>query len=351
MSTPKVFVTNFNKNFTGVSATAAGVVAEQEKHIDVRLVGVPLPNCPTPLSKKEAISLCRERPDGLPFAIWHVRRNPEMRAALWARDFLKRPIKIVFTTDAQRRHSAYPRWLISKMDALIATTKEAGAYVDNVRAVLPHGVATERFIPSDDRAKAWKELEFGGDYGVACVGRVRPEKGTDVFVDTMLQVLPKHPEMVALIIGKAAREHQAFQQKLQDKIAQAGLADRLLFVGEMDALQIPNAMAAISLLVALPRYEGFGMTPLEALSCGTPFVGSRTGYFQEFSNNEKCGSVVDIDDVNGAAKAVHEWLSDTNRLETAAHVARQFVVERHSIVQQVAGIHEVYQELWDESAS
>lgn len=349
MAALQVYVTNFNKNFTGVSATAAGVISEQSTLVDMRLVGVALPNCPAPISKMDATAMCRERPNGMPFAIWHVRRNTEMRVAIWARDVLKRPIKIVFTTAAQRRHSAYPRWLISKMDAVIATSDEAATYVNNVRAVVPHGVATQRFIPARDRMKAWASLGYRGQIGVACVGRVRPEKGTDFFVETMLRVLPEHPNMVALIIGKASREHKSFQQKLQDKIAAAGLSDRLLFVGEIDAERMPKVMAAISLLVALPRYEGYGMTPLEALSCGTPFVVSRTGHFEAFSNQGRCGTIVDIGDVDGAVVAVRGWLSDLPRLTDVASVARDFVVGNHSVVQEVAGIHAVYQMLWDEA--
>ena len=54
MPLPKVLVTNFNKNFTDVSATAAAGVAVQKDILDVHLVDVPLPNCQVPISKKKA---------------------------------------------------------------------------------------------------------------------------------------------------------------------------------------------------------------------------------------------------------------------------------------------------------
>ena len=120
MSLPKVLVTNFNKNFTGVSATAAAVIAVQKDILDVHLVGEPLPNCPVPISRKKATLISSEVDKYTGFTIWHVRRNEEMRTAIWVRDVLKKPIKIVFTSAAQRRHSAYPRWLISKMDLLLS---------------------------------------------------------------------------------------------------------------------------------------------------------------------------------------------------------------------------------------
>jgi len=250
MSSPDLYVTNLNKNFTGVSATAAGVVGVQQEQFDLRLVGQALPNCPMPISKRAAYDLSKTKPDGKPFAIWHVRRNPEMRVALWARDVLRLPVKIVFTSSAQRFHSLYPRWLISKMDAVIPTTPEAAKFVPNVHKVVPHGVDTARFKPADNRAAAWQNLGYGGKRGVAAIGRVRPEKGTDIFVDTMLQILPMHSDLVALVVGKTAKEHRGFQQKLKDKVATAGLSDRLLFVGEVVAGEIPALMQSLSLLVA-----------------------------------------------------------------------------------------------------
>ena len=91
----ELFVTNFNKNFTGVSATAANVIRQQAKHHDLRLVGYPLPGCPDPITPSVAHGMSRTAPDGRPFAIWHVRRNPEMRSAIWLRDIRRAPIKIV----------------------------------------------------------------------------------------------------------------------------------------------------------------------------------------------------------------------------------------------------------------
>ena len=151
---PDLIVTNFNKNFTGVSATAAGVVRQQTQRYDMALCGQPLPDCPAPITRRQAIEASRKPPKNHAFTIWHVRRNTEMRAAIWARDVLRLPIRIVFTSAAIRRHSAFPRWLISRMDAVIATTETAASFVPHVRAVVPHGVDCDRFTPAINRAAA-----------------------------------------------------------------------------------------------------------------------------------------------------------------------------------------------------
>jgi len=345
---PELFVTNFNRNFTGVSATAANVLRQQVKTHDLALVGHPLPGCPAPIPVAQARALSRQAPPGRRFAIWHVRRNTEMRAALWARDVLRLPIRIVFTSAAQRRHSAFPRWLISRMDAVVATTEAAAGFVPHVRAVVPHGVDTELFTPAEDRAAAWAALSHGGATGIATVGRIRPEKGTDLFVQAMLRLLPELPGTVALVVGRAAREHQGFLLDLKTRIAAAGLADRILFPGEVPAAELPALMRALSLVVQLPRYEGYGMVPLEGMASGVPFVASEAGYYRAFSAQGRSGMVVAQEAAEDAAEAARAILADPARHATMSAAAREIAVESFSARAEAEGIEAVYRALWAE---
>lgn len=347
---PELYVTNFNRNFTGVSATAAAVLREQAKHYRLRLVGRPLPDCPQPVSVLTALRETATRPAGRPFAIWHVRRNTEMRAALLARDILRLPVRTVFTSAAQRRHSAFPRFLISRMDAVVATSEEAASHVPHVRAVAPHGVDTKHFHPAPDRASAWAATGYPGTRGIAAIGRVRPEKGTDLFVEAMIKALPQLPGTTALVIGRAMVEHRGFEAQLKARVAEAGLAQRIVFTGELAAAQLPALVRALDLLVALPRYEGYGVTPLEAMASGVPFVASDAGYFREFSGGETCGVVVPRDDASAGAAAVTGLLGDAARHAAMAGAARARAVERFSAAHEADIINAVYEQLWREAA-
>ncbi|MAM24444.1 MAG: lipopolysaccharide biosynthesis protein [Rhodobacteraceae bacterium] len=340
-----LFVTNYNPNFTGVSATAANVIRQQVGRYPLALVGQPLPGCPAPLSRQTAHAQSRAF-DGKnrPFAIWHVRRNTEMRSALWLRDVRRAPVRIVFTSAAQRLHSAFPRWLISRMDAVIATTEEAARFVPHVRAVVPHGVDTDRFTPPQDRAAAWQALGFGGKQGIATIGRIRPEKGTDRFVDAMLRLLPNHPDTVALVIGRADRRHQSFLDGLKAQVRSAGLGDRLLFPGELPATELPALVQGLSLVMQLPRYEGYGMAPLEGMAAGVPFVATDAGYYRVFADEGRAGSIVPPDDPAAAAAAAETLLSDATPARSA--LIRKLAESRFSARAEAEGIDAVYQSLW-----
>ncbi|RBW51549.1 glycosyltransferase family 1 protein [Phaeobacter gallaeciensis] len=345
----ELYVTNFNRNFTGVSATAANVIRQQSHQFDMQLVGRALPGCPTPITAAAARKLSKIPPVDKTFSIWHVRRNPEMRVAVWARDVLRLPIRIVFTSAAQRRHSAYPRWLISRMDAVITTTERAADFVPHVRAVVPHGVDIDVFTPAEERASAWQKLGYGGSFGIATVGRIRPEKGTDVFVDSMLRLLPTLPGAVALVIGRAGGKHDAFQKSLQDRIAAAGLSERILFPGEIPAADLPSTMQGLSLVMQLPRYEGYGMAPLEGMASGVPFVGSEAGYYRAFSSQGKSGQIVAVEAPEDAAKAALAILENPDRHAALSRAARDIAVNGFSSAREAAGINAVYDMLWTQN--
>jgi len=344
--TAEVYVTNFNRNFTGVSASAAAVTRAMADRYDVRLVGQPLPGCSEPITTAEARAASRRPPAGKPFAIWHVRRNPEMQAGLWARDIRRLPIRLVFTSAAIRRHSAWPRWLISRMDAVIATSDAAAGFVPNVRAVVPHGVDTGHFHPAEDRAAAWAATGHPGARGIATVGRIRPEKGTDRFVEAMIALLPGIPDLTALVIGKATRQHEDFANDLQAKVRAANLSDRILFPGEVPAEDMPQLLRSLSLVVNLPRYEGYGLAQLEAMASGTPFVATDAGAYKDFSAQGTAGVVVDA--CEDAATRVEALLTNPDRHAEMARRARDVTVQSYSVALEADGIAAVYEALWSE---
>ena len=113
---PEVIVFNLKKRYTGVSATVNALVPLQLGQWQLAYCGTPQSNGVPAITLKEAIRLSRKPPAGRKFRIWHVRRDHEMMAGLWARDVLRLPIKLVFTSAAQRHHSWITRWLIRRME-------------------------------------------------------------------------------------------------------------------------------------------------------------------------------------------------------------------------------------------
>ena len=310
----EVIVTDLKRRHTGVSATVAALVPIQLRRHRVAHVG---PNAIAglpALSLAAAVSASRRPPAGRPHAIWHVRRNLEMAIALAVRDILRLPIRIVFTSAAQRRHSLLPRLLIARMDAIIATTQAAATFVPRVAAVIGHGVDTERFQPPTDKATAWAETGIPGRYGIGTFGRVRPEKGTDLFVEAMCRLLPEFADFTAFVAGQTRPEHAGFRARLDARIAEAGLGARIRFLGEVPAPEIERWYRAALMVVQPPRYEGYGLTVIEAMASGAAVVASRTGAFGTMIEDGVTGAVVPAGDVEATIAALRPLLAAPGRM-------------------------------------
>ena len=236
------------------------------------------------------------------------------------------------------------------MDAVIATSEEAASYVKNVVATIPHGVDCDRFQPSGDRSAAMRAFGIPGEHGISLIGRIRPEKGTDLFVDAMIQLLPKYPAFTACIAGKATVEHELFHQQLKSKIEKAGLTKRIIWFGEIEYDRMPRFHSAMSLCVAPARYEGFGLVPLEAMACGVPVVASRTGCYREAVIPGKTGSLVTCGDVLSLTSSIAELLGDPVRLHNLGENSRQHVAQNYSAKSEADRIVQVYQDLWAKAA-
>ena len=106
-------------------------------------------------------------------------------------------------------------------------------------------------------------------------------------------------------------------------------------------------LLVMSLVMQLPRYEGYGMTPLEGMASGVPFVASDTGYYRAFSAQGRCGTVVPLaDPTAAAAAAARALLSDSATFNPAATAARDIAQSTFSARAEADGIASVYDRLW-----
>jgi mannosyltransferase len=218
--------------------------------------------------------------------------------------------------------------------------------VPNTTAVVPHGIDLSRFSPPPDKRTAWKQSGLPGEYGIGVFGRVRPDKGSDVFVDAMIEALPQLPGATAVIAGLAQPKHQAYQDALKAKIAAAGLSERIVFLGEVPAGQVHLWYQRCLLCVACPRYEPFGLTPFEAAATECALVCSRTGAFDQLAIPGQTGEMVDTGDAPGLAQAVRKVLSDREQALRMGQAARQRVIEHFSLAKEAEGIGRVYAQLF-----
>lgn len=342
-----VVAPNFKRRLSGVTSTIIQLLPLQNKTVSIAALGPGLPSDLPRLRWWQCPGLLL-KPEGRPFRIWHARRNPEMLAGIVLKYIFRAPLKLVFTSASQRHHTRYTRWLIRLMDAVIATSHKTASYLQVENIVITHGVDTDRFSPPADKDAAVSAVGLDPAwYYVGCFGRVRHQKGTDLFVDAMIALLPDRPRWSAIIAGRATASHASFEAELRQRVERAGLADRILFVGEHK--DIPRYYRALSLFVAPQRWEGFGLTPLEAMSTSVPVVATDVGAFSELVEAGTTGTIIEPDDLDSMIKAVALWMDDDIRRNLASSASLGLIHDKFQLEVEANKILGVYESLWSTS--
>lgn len=340
MADIEVIVPNFKRRLSGVTSTIIQLVPLQAETLGIATLGPGLPDHLPKMRWWQILALWRRPSSGKP-RIWHARRNTEMLGGVILRDVLRMPLRLVFTSASQREHTSWTRYLISRMDAVIATSHKTGAYLKVPHTVIMHGIDTDRFRPADDKRQARIDVRLDPSYAyVGCFGRIRHQKGTDLFVDAMIDLLPRHPGWAAIIAGRTTTKHKAFEDDLKARIARAGLSDRILFVGEHK--DIERWYRALDLFVAPQRWEGFGLTPLEAMASGVPVVAADVGAFSELVHGGMTGVVVARDDCAALTDAVGRRLADRVQMAAEGAAARTDVEAKFRLQREAVVLNSIY---------
>ncbi|WP_273757959.1 glycosyltransferase family 4 protein [Bartonella sp. AU55XJBT] len=341
----EIIAPHFKRRLSGVTSTIIQLIPlQRQQGMRIATLGFGLPKKLPALAFRDLFGLWRS-PKGKSFRIWHARRNIEMLCGIFLRDILKMKLKLIFTSASQRHHKPFTKWLIRRMDRVIATSTHTGAYLEVPHKVIMHGVDVKRFSPPQTLDDCFSSSGFPGKYAVGCFGRVRSSKGTDLFVDSMIALLPRYPEWTALIAGRTTEQHYHFEKELRQKIAKAGLEDRIIFLGEI--LDTPLWYRRLSLYVTPTRLEGFGLTPLEAMASQTAVVASDVGIFKELVV-KGTGLVVKVGDGEALTAAIEPYFADVEKTLAAGKKALTHVRTHFPLEKEATAIGNVYKELFAE---
>jgi mannosyltransferase len=177
---------------------------------------------------------------------------------------------------------------------------------------------------------------------VGIFGRVRPEKGTDVFVDAMLDVLPKFPEFTAVIVGLCQQQYYEFKKDLERRIVVNGLSDRIFFIGEVPPAEIRDWYASVLITVACPIYEGYGLTVLEGIACGCAAIATDTGVFREVIERSGAGETIPVNSTKRLIMALAKMLEEPEKTSNLGNCARSYIYKRYSAESEANAIKTVY---------
>jgi D-inositol-3-phosphate glycosyltransferase len=212
-------------------------------------------------------------------------------------------------------------------------------------ATVPCGVDLGQFAPGS-RARARRELGLADDeFVVLQLGRIVPRKGIDNVIRGVACMRPGRRVRLLVVGGESARPDEAATPeigRLRALARRCGVESRVTFTGRRQGAALRDFYVASDVFVSTPWYEPFGITPLEAMACARPVVGSAVGGIKHSVVDGVTGYHVPPRDPEALARRL-ELLRDEPALAEALGLAGARRVREHFTWEQVStALVEVY---------
>src|SRR5437868_12629561 len=161
--------------------------------------------------------------------------------------------------------------------------------------IIPCGFNPEEFYPVK-QSIARKILNLSpSDFILLQLGRMVPRKGVDNVIKALAE-LNKTKGLKLFIVGGEAEMPEVMNtpeiKRLQAIATKENVTNNVIFKGRKKRDELKYYYSAADIFITTPWYEPFGITPLEAMACGTPVIGSNVGGTKYSVDNNKTGFLV-----------------------------------------------------------
>ncbi|WP_437383320.1 glycosyltransferase [Plantibacter flavus] len=159
------------------------------------------------------------------------------------------------------------------------------------------------------------------------IGRLSARKGPDVIVEA-IDRLPAGLGATLTLVGAVYPGYEWFEEELRARIAELGLAERVVFTGFVDDAY-PYISAADIMIVSSRVDEPFGNTAVEAMLAARPVIVSDTSGLREAAGGYESAVFVEPGDADAIARAITATVDDWEQRRSAALRDAALAERRH----------------------
>jgi glycosyltransferase involved in cell wall biosynthesis len=184
--------------------------------------------------------------------------------------------------------------------------------------IVPCGYSPDEFYPVNQQvARKVLGLPPNG-LMLLQLGRMVRRKGIDNVLYALALLKVKGIVAKLLIVGGKSELLESSDcpeyRRLYHLSNQLGISEQVIFTGRKSRAHLKLYYAAADIFVTTPWYEPFGITPLEAMACGTPVIGANVGGIKYSVADGQTGVLVPPKDPFALANAIQQMVKNPGLL-------------------------------------
>ncbi len=260
-----------------------------------------------------------------------------------ARRGVRVPVVRTFHNFRSVKRGRLAAWLYRRTAAAFAVSRHVEARCHEVGFApdrtfwVPGAADLPRFASEVDAAAVREEFKLGAARVVVSVSRLAPNRGHELLLQGFRQLLTTLPDARLLLVGKGET-----RPRLEQLVAELGLADRVVFTGYRDR-DLPAVLAAADCFALMAAgSDDSCRAALEAMAAARPVVARRVGALPETVVHGETGLLVDDDRPESVAAALLTILADPERARAMGEAGRRRAETEFSPERSVTIVQQVY---------
>lgn len=264
---------------------------------------------------------------------------------LLLKPILYRQTKIVHTIHDVGQYGSIPKWKVAfrngLCDSFVAISNsvkmdliEAGASVQKVNVVY-NAIDLKKFQNPRKRAFNKNHVVVGN------VARMMPEKkGQDILIAAMIRLKKEYPAIECEFAGGYDAQHEIAYDELKNEVMKEGLSNNIRFLGNVE--DVPAFLEKIDIFVLPSRYEGFGISLIEAMSMGIPCIASDLDGPAEIIGNNERGELFQVGNADELAAKIRYVICHYIEYQEKQIKIRNYICENFDICEMSRKLLKIY---------
>lgn len=207
--------------------------------------------------------------------------------------------------------------------------------------IIPGGVDTTKFKPTKDKSTVKEKLGLPSNrFLIFAVGRLIPRKGFDILTEAIPKVISKNKNVYFVIGGEGQLE-----KYLNTMIKKLNLETYVNLKGFIDDELIPLYYQAADLFVVPSRVlEPFGLITIEALSSGTPVLGTPIGGTKEILSKLDKNLLFNGTDPDSISDLIIDFVNSKSptQIDELRKRCRAYVIKNYSWDIVISNLERIY---------
>jgi glycosyltransferase involved in cell wall biosynthesis len=183
------------------------------------------------------------------------------------------------------------------------------------------------------------------NYRIGSVGHLYSQKGHDVSIKSMVEIIKEFSKTKLLIIGDGP-----LRNRLNRLIQELKLSNNVILLGSKSPKEVKEILKEINVFILASNWEGFGIAAIEAMASGKPVVATNVEGLREVVKDGRTGFLVPPGQPKALAKKIILLLKNPSLCSQMGNEGRKRVETLFSLDGMINKLESLYLELIKQTA-